>query len=506
MAVDRPTTRSLGPNHEEARQSARAPETVGPVRILIVEDDASARRGLAELVRTWGFAADATADGEEGLAKVTTFRPSIVLADLVLPRMSGLDLLRALKDQLSDITFVMITAQGSVDDAVAAIKEGAYDFLTKPVDPQRLHILLDKVVERQNTLREVTALRRQLHDRGHFGKTVGNSPQIRRVYRIIEQAAPTDASVLIYGESGTGKELVAQTIHQLSPRAAHPFVAINCAAIPETLLESEIFGHERGAFTGAVERRPGCFELAHKGTLFLDEIAEMAGTTQAKLLRVLQERTVRRLGGQKEIPVDVRVIAATNLNPRDAVEEGRLREDLYYRINVVAIAVPPLRERKEDIPLLVQAFLAEFNARDRKQVKAVDQAAMQVLEQYSWPGNIRELRNVIERAVILAPGDFIEGDHLPPDLLDAPPPARDGLALTPGMTVDEAERRLIEITLKHTGYNKTRAAEILGISVKTLHNKLNRFKLEGREIGSTTTSADRDTDSMGPVAGPSSDE
>ena len=307
------------------------------MRVLIVEDDASARRGLTELVRAWGHEAEGAADGQEGLEKITTYRPSAVLADMVMPRMDGLELLRRVKEQLADITFVLITAQGSVDTAVSAMKEGAYDYLTKPVDPQRLRTLLTHVAERENALRDVASLRRQLQDHGRFGEMVGNAPALRSVYRVIEQAAPTAASVLVYGESGTGKELVAKTIHRLSGRSKHPFIAINCAAIPESLLENEIFGHERGAFTGAVDRRPGCFELAHTGTLFLDEIAEISPGIQAKLLRVLQERTVRRLGGQKEQAVDVRLIAATNIDPAKAVQQGKLREDLYYRINVIGI-------------------------------------------------------------------------------------------------------------------------------------------------------------------------
>ena len=260
-------------------------------RVLIVEDDPATRSGLAELVQAWGFQTDEASDGEEGFRKVTSFRPAIIVSDLVMPRMGGHDLLRTLKDQLSDITFILLTAQGTIESAVDAIKDGAYDYLSKPVDPQRLKILLNKAVERQETLREVKLLRRQLREQGSFGRIVGNSPGIRSLYRVIEQAAPTAASVLVWGESGTGKELVAQTIHELSPRAQFPFVAINCAAIPETLLESEIFGHEKGAFTGAHDRRTGVFELAHRGTLFLDEIAEMVPGTQVKLLRVLQERT-----------------------------------------------------------------------------------------------------------------------------------------------------------------------------------------------------------------------
>ncbi|MBI4887981.1 MAG: sigma-54-dependent Fis family transcriptional regulator [Acidobacteria bacterium] len=449
-------------------------------RVLIVEDDPTTRLGLTELVRTWGFSTEAAADGREALQRITAFRPSIIISDLVMPRMGGLELLRAVKEDGGDAVVVILTAQGTVETAVEAIKEGAYDYLTKPIEPPRLKILLDKIVERQETLREVKVLRRQLRDQGRFGRMIGASAQMRKVYQVIEQAAPTSASVLVWGESGTGKELVAQTIHQLSPRAQAPFVPINCAAIPETLLESEIFGHEKGAFTGAVDRREGCFELADRGTLFLDEIAEMTPATQVKLLRVLQERTFRRLGGRAEQTVDVRVIAATNQNPSEAIRAAKLREDLYYRLNVFAIELPPLRQRRDDLPLLIQSFLAEFNARNNKGVSAVDAAAMRVLEQYHWPGNVRELRNVIERGVILSTGQFIEPKHLPP-LADAAPVGAGAISIEPGVTVDEAERRLILLTLEHTHDNKTRAAEILGISLKTLHNKLN--KLRGRGSG-----------------------
>src|ERR1700704_2556841 len=451
-------------------------------RVLIVEDDAAARAGLEQLVKAWGFIAESAADGEEALEKVTTFRPAIVITDMVMPRMDGLALLRALQQQGADVTTLLLTAQGTVETAVEAMKEGAYDYLTKPVDLKRLKILLDKIVERLETVREVKALRRQLREHGTFGPLIGSSPEMRKLYQIIEQAAPTSASVLIMGESGTGKELVAQTIHQLSPRAAFPFVAINCAAIPETLLESEIFGHEKGAFTGAADRRAGCFELADHWTLFLDEIGEMTPATQVKLLRVLQERTFRRLGGRQEQSVDVRVIAATNIDPAEAVQKGRLREDLYYRLNVFAICLPPLRDRRDDLPLLVQAFLHEFNLRNQKSIAGVDQSAMRMLEHYQWPGNVRELRNVIERATILAPGPFIEAAHLPPVVTHEPGPEPQAqVALGPGTTVEEAERRLIMMTLEHTRDNKTRAAEILCISLKTLHNKLNKLRLRPKK-------------------------
>jgi DNA-binding NtrC family response regulator len=450
-------------------------------RVLIVEDDPAARVGLEQLVKNWGFTAESASDGEEALEKVTSFRPAIVISDLVMPRMDGLALLRALQQQGADATTLLLTAQGTVETAVEAMKEGAYDYLTKPVDIQRLKILLDKIVERLETVRENKSLRRQLREQGTFGSLIGNAPEMRKIYQIVEQSAPTGASVLITGESGTGKELVAQTIHQLSPRTQHPFVAINCAAIPETLLESEIFGHEKGAFTGAADRRQGCFELADRGTLFLDEIGEMTPATQVKLLRVLQERRFRRLGGRAEQSVDVRVIAATNVDPIEAVKQGKLREDLFYRLNVFAFRLPPLRERKDDLPLLVQAFINEFNQRNQKNVIGVDHQAMRMLEHYAWPGNVRELRNVIERATILCAGPFIEPKHLPPVLAEEPPlQHQPQLALAPGTTVEEAERRLILMTLEHTRDNKTRAAEILGISLKTLHNKLNKLRLRKR--------------------------
>jgi DNA-binding NtrC family response regulator len=468
----------------EVDHAPAANDTAGdhllPERVLIVEDDRRTLDGLTELVRSWGYNTEGASDGENALQKIATFRPSIIVTDLVMPHMDGLALLRVLRDQLSDLTVILLTAQGTVESAVEAIKEGAYDYLTKPVDMQRLEILLRKATERQHTLGELRKLRRQLREEGSFGRMIGNTSVMRQIYRTIEQAAPTSASVLISGESGTGKEMVAQTIHQLSQRVASPYVPINCAAIPETLLESEIFGHEKGAFTGAVERRQGCFELAHRGTLFLDEIAEMVPATQVKLLRVLQERTFRRLGGRQEQAVDVRIIAATNVNPMEAVKKGKLREDLYYRLNVFAIELPPLRDRREDIPLLVQAFVNEFNTRNAKSVKGLEQDAMRLLEAYHWPGNIRELRNVIERATILASGDLIELSHLPPTLTATPKKetAVSTVTLSPGMTVDEAETRLIRLTLEHTRENKTKAAEILGISLKTLHNKLNRLKAQ----------------------------
>ena len=464
----------------------------GRERLLIVEDDAAQRLGLQQLLKGWGYVVDVASDGREGLEKIAQDRPAIVLSDMVMPNLGGLDLLKSLKQNNdTDVTVLLLTGQGSVESAVEAIKQGAYDYVTKPIDPQRLRIVLDQVSARNETLREVRALRRQLQDRGSFGKMIGASLEMRKIYQILEQAAPTAASVLVHGESGTGKELIAQTLHQLSPRAPQPFVPLNCAAIPDTLLESELFGHEKGAFTGAIARRAGAFELAHRGTLFLDEIAEMTPITQAKLLRVLQERSFRPLGANREQSVDIRVIAATNQDPQEAVRQGRLREDLFYRLNVFAIELPPLRERKDDLPLLAQAFIREFNDRNNKSIAGVSDAAMRTLERYHWPGNVREFRNVMERSTIVAKGPFIEPADLP--ALSAPvvaPPSDGSGALTPGTTVDEAERRLIEMTLQHTGGNKTRAAEMLGISLKTLHNKLNRMKEERQGLAPAGDPAD----------------
>jgi len=450
-----------------------------PHRILVVDDDATTRKGLQELLTAWGYQVSVAADGEEALERVAEQPPAVVISDLVMPKVDGLGLLTALRRDHPATELILLTGQGTIESAVQAMKDGAYDYLTKPVDPARLQVLLDKAVERTETIREVQLLRRQLRQRGAFGRLVAGAPTMQEVTRHLELAAPTDAMVLIVGETGTGKELVARTIHEQSPRRKGPFVALNCAAIPETLLESEIFGHEKGAFTGAVERRQGCFELADGGILFLDEVAEMQPATQVKFLRVLQEGRFRRIGGKSETQVDVRVIAATNKDPLKAVQEGALREDLYYRLNVFTITVPPLRERMEDLEALVQAFLEAFNERHGRAVRGVDEAALAVLRRHRWPGNVRELENVIERAVIMCPGDLIRAEHLPASLASAPPvqvAEGAGVALPVGTTVAEAERQLILRTLAHTGNNKARAAEILGISLKTLHNKLNRYK------------------------------
>ncbi|HEV8441039.1 MAG TPA: sigma-54 dependent transcriptional regulator [Methylomirabilota bacterium] len=446
-------------------------------RILVADDEEASRDGLASILSNWGYEVAVAEDGREALERALSFQPAVTVADLVMPGMDGLVLLKTLRSELPSSTVILLTGHGTIDSAVAAVKEGAYDYLTKPVDLDRMRLILDKAVEQSDVLHEVTLLRRQLTQTRGLGPLIGASPDMQHIYHLIELAAATSAPVLILGESGTGKELVARTIHQLSPRRNAPFVAVNCAAIPETLLESELFGYEKGAFTGALGRRAGYFELADKGTIFLDEISEMTPALQAKYLRTLQDGTVRRLGGHALIQVDLRIIAATNTDPIAAIKDGRFREDLYYRLNVFSISMPPLRHRKQDIPLLVEAFINEFSEKYGKPVTCADDAAMRLLGQHSWPGNVRELRNWIERAVISSGGDRITAEHLPPiPSAEDERPASDAVTLSIGVTVDEAERQLILKTLASVENNRTRAAEILGMSAKTLYNKLKRYK------------------------------
>src|SRR5712671_2610119 len=448
-------------------------------RILIVEDEANERTGLAELVSSWGYRTDTAGDGVEALEKVGTFAPSIVITDIKMPRMDGMELVEKLADLSQSIAVVMVTAQKTTETAFHAGRLGVQDYIEKPIDFRRLRSILGNLGEILQTRTENETLRRSLRDKGALGRLVGSSPKMLEIFHLVEMVAPSTASVLITGASGTGKELVARTIHDMSPRRGKPFVPINCAAIPETLIESEIFGHEKGAFTGALERRTGCFELAEGGTLLLDEIGEMPVATQAKLLRVLEDRKLRRLGSKVETTVDVRVLAATNKVPEEAVARGELRNDLYYRLNVFNIHMPPLREHKEDVPELVQRLLGEMSEKHGRKVAVVSEAVLNLFHNYSWPGNVRELRNTLERAVIVCDGAVIETRHLPPGFgqttVRTSPEDPDAVRLGVGTTVEEAERLLILKTLAATSNNKTRAAEILGISLKTLHNKLKEY-------------------------------
>ena len=448
-------------------------------KILVVEDDPHARQGLSDLLSAWGYETDTAADGAEGLEKIAAFNPAVVISDLRMPQVTGMELLRQLHDVRPGLRFIMLTGQGTIEEAVEATKLGAYNFLEKPVDPKRLQVELRNCLERQESERQLEVAHRRLRDLGVLGSLVGRSAKMQEVMRLIAMVAPSSASVLITGESGTGKELAARTLHELSPRKAKSFVAVNCAAIPESLMESEIFGHEKGAFTGAVERRIGCFELADGGTLLLDEIGEMAPGTQAKLLRVLEDSKVRRLGSKSEISVDVRVLAATNKVPEEAVAQGQLRRDLYFRLNVVHVAMPPLREHLDDLPDLAAALLEGLNRKHGRSVKSISPDALATLHKHTWPGNVRELRNALERALVTCSGEILGKENLGLDFgRVVVAGANDGLRLRPGMTVAEAERRLILETLTFTENNKTRAAELLGISLKTLHNKLKEYEAE----------------------------
>src|ERR1700733_14044664 len=447
-------------------------------RILIVEDEDNARKGYEANLRKLNFEVLGVASGEEALAKFPEFAPNVILVDVELPGMNGLELLRQLNDEIQHIPAIIITGRGTNERVVEAIEAGAYWYIEKPLIFPVLRALLDRAFERVRSQKQVASLTKELRDAGRLGVLIGASREKGAGVHQGGIAAPSTASVLITGETGSGKEMVARSIHMLSPRVDRPFVAINCSAIPESLMESEIFGHEKGAFTGAAERRIGCFELAEGGTLLLDEIGEMPAPTQAKLLRVLEDHKVRRLGSKVETPVDVRVLAATNKEPDLAVAKGELRQDLYFRLNVFHIHLPPLRDRKDDIPLLVEHILRDINVKHGRQVRGVNPEVLEIFASYSWPGNVRELRNVLERAAIVTDRDLIGRANLPTDFghgLAAANSDLTSLRFPLGTTVEAAERELILQTLASTN-NKTRAAELLGISLKTLHNKLKEYE------------------------------
>ena len=452
-----------------------------PTRILIVDDEEHQRTGLAGIVASLGYEVETAFDGEDALEKLGSAPVDVITTDLMMPRMDGFQLLRTLLERGDRTPAIVLTGMGSMERAISIVHDlRAFWFVEKPVQPGVLATLLERAARQSALTRETERLHRQLGYQGYFMDLVGNSAPMRQVYSLIQQVAASAASVLITGESGTGKEMVASAIHRLSPRADRPFVAVNCAALPETLIESELFGHEKGSFTDALERRAGCFEQAHLGTLLLDEIGEMPIATQAKLLRVLEESCVRRIGGAMEIPVDVRVIAATNRPLEAAMREKRLREDLFYRLDVFHIALPPLRHRKEDIHALAEAMIVDMNRKHDTRVSDVHPDTMALLAAYAWPGNIRELRNILERAAIVAHEGTILPKHLPRGFGEPPAPeqpvaqSRPDLSLTfdAGSELREIENAYILLTLKLTRNNKRRAAEILGISVRTLHNRL----------------------------------
>jgi two-component system response regulator HydG len=457
----------------EPAELAAAP---GDATILVVDDDPGLRESLERTLTREGYRVLLAFDGQGALERLHAGTVDLVLTDLRMPGLSGIELLRAARAVAPDVDVVLLTAFGTIEEAVKAMKDGAYDFLTKPVQRPQLLRVVRSALERRKLIQQNRALRQRLDALLQQGAALGTSPAFRRMMTLVEQVAESSATVLIQGESGTGKELVARTIHARSPRRQGPFVAVNCAALPEALLESELFGYEKGAFTGAVGRKPGRFELADGGTLFLDEVADLSLVTQPKILRVLQEGELERLGGTRTVHVDVRIVAATNQDLAQLVREKRFREDLFYRLHVITITVPPLRERREDIRLLAQHFLRIYAAKNNRRLEGFTEEALRHLEGYSWPGNVRELENVVERAVVLARASLIDVGDLPEEIAGALPLPEGTLTVRLGTPLAEVERRLLEATLRATRGNKALTARLLGIDVRTVARKLERWE------------------------------
>jgi two-component system response regulator HydG len=445
-------------------------------KILLVDDDPSHRQMLEAVLTAEGYEVSQAEDGQGAVAGVAERFYDLVLMDLRMARVGGLEALRQIKEISPGIPIIIMTAYASVATAVDALKSGAYDYLTKPLDIDELRVQVKKALHHRQLEQENVFLKERLDDRFDFAKIIGRSLAMGRLFESMALVAPSEATVLIAGESGTGKELIANAIHQNSPRRDRTFIKVNCAALPETLLESELFGHEKGAFTGALARKEGRFHLAHRGSIFLDEIGEMALTTQAKILRVLQEREFEPLGSTQTVKVDTRVIAATNKNLAEEIQHGRFRQDLYYRLNVVTLEVPPLRDRREDIPLLADFFLKRYAEKNRRHMKGFSPRAMDVLMRYAWPGNVRELENVVERAVIMARGEVITPTEFPEGFKELDDGAKDAeLGLTPGRSLREVEREMVIRTLEEAGGNRTQTARLLGISRRTLQLKLKEY-------------------------------
>lgn len=444
--------------------------------VLIVDDEKNIREGLGKALEMDGYNVYLASDGEEALEMVQEEEVDLVITDLKMPRLSGDELLRTVVDGFPTIPIIILTGHGTIESAVRAMRDGAYDFLTKPVNLDRLSLLVKRALQNRELVLQHRAMQDELDKRRQFSNIIGKSDEMNRIFEVVRQVAATKASVIITGESGVGKELVADAIHNLSNRREKPFIKVHCAALSESILESELFGHEKGAFTGAVSRKRGRFELANAGSIFLDEIGEINQSVQIKILRVLQEKRFERVGGEDTLEVDVRVISATNKDLKEEISSGRFREDLYYRLNVVNIHVPPLRERKEDIPLLVASFIKEFAKENEKPVEGIDAKARTALYGYSWPGNVRELRNCIESAVVMSKDRVIGVDDLPPSV--TADSEGDVIKIPVGTSMDEAEREIIRQTLAANRNNKSRTADVLGIGRKTLHRKLAEYNLQ----------------------------
>jgi DNA-binding NtrC family response regulator len=446
--------------------------------VMVVDDEKNIREGLGKALEMDGYDVILAADGQAGLEQVEHEGVDLVIADLKMPRLSGEELLRRVVQAYPSLPVIILTGHGTIESAVQAMRDGAYDFLTKPVNLDRLSLLVRRALSTRELVLQHRALQEELEQRRQFSSIIGKSAEMKRIFEVVRQVAPTKASVLITGESGVGKELIADAIHNLSGRRDKAFVKVHCAALSEGLLESELFGHEKGAFTGAVARKRGRFELSHAGSIFLDEIGEISQSVQIKILRVLQEKRFERVGGEETIEVDTRIISATNKDLKAEIENGAFREDLFYRLNVVNIHIPPLRERKEDIPLLAAAFIKEFAAENGKAVEGLDARARSMLYNYTWPGNVRELRNCIESAVVMSKGTILTPDDLPPSVSSET--ESNYVKIQLGTTLSDAEREVIRANLAAQRGNKSRTAETLGIGRKTLHRKIAEYHLEER--------------------------
>ena len=445
-----------------------------PPTVLVVDDDRANLDSVARIFQRESLATLTASNGSEALELLRRPEVSVMVTDLMMPGMDGQELLKAARTIRPDVEVVLMTAYGTVETAVAAMKDGAYDFITKPLKRHSLVKAVQKALEKHDLAAENRVLKARLAEMGNTRTPIGQSPAFRAMMDTLRQAAPSTATVLLMGESGTGKELAARALHEQSQRAKGPFVAVNCAALPESILEAELFGVERGAFTGATTRREGRFERAHGGTLFLDEVGEMPLSAQVKLLRVLQEGELERLGGTQTVKVDVRIVAATNKDLVREVAEGRFREDLYYRLNVVEVRIPALASRREDIPLLADAFLRRFAAKNAKVLRGFSPDAVSLMENYAWPGNVRELEHAVERAVVLAKGEVLEVSDLPETVRKGPLGSAGQLVIPIGTPMEEIERRVIHETLRHTKGDKTLAARLLGIAARTIYRKLER--------------------------------
>jgi len=442
-------------------------------RLLIVDDEKHIREGLEKALRPEGFDVVLAYDGQEALEKLEGNDIDLIISDLKMPRVSGEELIKEIQGLYPNVPIIILTGHGTIENAVEAMRTGAYDFLTKPLNIDKLSLIVKRALENSSLKRQNVELLKQLEKKYSYENIIGKSAPMKKVFETIELVAPSRANVLIYGESGTGKEMIADAIHHNSPRRDKSYIKVHCAALPETLLESELFGHEKGAFTGAVSRKRGRFELANLGSIFLDEIGEISLQMQVKLLRVIQQREFERVGGEEPIKVDVRIISATNKSLKEEITKGNFREDLYYRLDVVSILVPPLREHRDDIPLMVHKFMEEFEKENNKEIEGITNGALQALMGYRWPGNVRELRNVIESIVVLTKRKTITEEDLPPYILDKD--EQSALKVPAGMSLAETEKRYILFTLQNAGGNKTKASEILKIGRKTLHRKLAEY-------------------------------